>query len=138
MIRKMYPLFVIGLLLIGSPYAYPHGEDKLGPNKGYVRMPGAFHTELVNGTKGRFKVFLLDVRFKNPIIKNSFVKGIVKISGKSSPFECNPRKNHFFCDLKVAAKEPYTVEITSSRDGMVGGIAVYEFPLKLMNAHGDH
>ena len=52
------------LLIFSSSIANTHGMDKLGPHKGYVQMPGAFHTEVVQDKDGSFRIYLLDVEFK--------------------------------------------------------------------------
>jgi hypothetical protein len=58
-------------ILFQHTLASAHGEDKAGPNGGFIRMPGAFHTELVPSGKDKLKVYLLDIQWKNPSLKNS-------------------------------------------------------------------
>lgn len=68
----MKKTIVTGLLLsIFSTHASAHGENKPGPNGGYIRMPGAFHTEIVPNGKHKIKVYLLDIEWKNPSVINS-------------------------------------------------------------------
>ena len=42
--------------------AFAHGEDKAGPHGGFIRMPGAYHTEVVPVSKNQAKVYLLDMQ----------------------------------------------------------------------------
>ena len=50
--------------------AFAHGEDKPGPHGGHIRMPANFHTEVIQDLDGSFHIYLLDMQFKEPIVKN--------------------------------------------------------------------
>lgn len=108
------------IVLCGAGFAHAHGEDKPGPNGGEIRMPGAFHTELVRGEKGApAKVYLLDMEWKNPTVKDSAVS--VSLDGKPAK-DCKPAKDHFTCELGLAN----SVSITAKRAGQQGNAATYE------------
>ena len=69
-------------------FAFAHGENVLGPNGGHIRMPGAFHTELVQTSDQGFKVFLLDVDWKNPVTSNSAVEARLRIKRSEQSIPC--------------------------------------------------
>lgn len=132
-----------GLLLFSflSSSAFGHGEDKLGPNKGYIRMPGAFHTELVPIRKNRLKVFLLDISWKNPSVKDASLE-IRSASGEKAV--CEPKENLFF-DCRFSSKVDFAkkgeLTVTAKRESQQGNAVKYNLPLKLEkidDGHGGH
>lgn len=130
---KMVIVTLLGLLY--GQFALSHGEDKLGPNGGFVRMPGAFHTEVVPG-KGNFQVFLLDIEFKNPIVAESNVEFTLKQSGRETKETCKSERNYFVCSLaKGTSLQTGELEVKASRSNAVGGIVNYKLPLKLAKHH---
>jgi len=112
--------------------ALGHGMDKPGPHQGYIRMPGAFHTELVPDGENRLKVYLLDVEFKYPVTAKSSLVGTLKRQGTEAKLECKPTQDFFLCDLPAGFKLQAgdQVALKADRQGMTGGLAVYRFPLK--------
>lgn len=131
----MKNLFLIMLLqLTLSSNAFAQGEDKLGPNQGFIRMPGAFHTELVPYHDGSFYVYLMDVNNKNPVTKNSSVKLTLNQKKEVNDFSCIPMDGdgHFFCkpesqlDLKSGK-----IVLKAVRLGIKANEAIYELPLSL-------
>lgn len=120
--------FLISFFVIH--HASAHQMDKLGPNGGYVKMPGAYHVEVVD--KGDvLNVYLLDIQFKNPLTENSSVA--VTYYG-SQPFEteCKKQEHYFVCPLPKAGLTSYKrVSIKSVRNKIKAGLAVYDLPLKL-------
>ena len=113
--------------------AFGHGEDKHGPNGGYIRMPGAFHTELVQANDQTFKVYLLDMNWKNPTVKNSSLGATVQLKTLTVTASCQSIDMYFLCSLPKGKSLSSAKEITlnARRDGAVGGPAKYAFPLKL-------
>ncbi len=109
-----------------------HGEDQPGPHGGHIRMPGAFHTELVTKSKTELNVFLLDMDWANPMTEGSSVKVIFKLGKKESPLKCETKQDHFRCKAPqgISIVPPGKVEITAIRNGATGGLAVYELLLK--------
>lgn len=120
--------------------AWSHGEDKPGPHNGHIRMPGAFHTELVLGKNSDAHVYLLDMEFKNPTIKDSSVQMKARSGKKEVTYKCEIMgSNHFHCTPgeKVPAKAELIVQAT--REKAVGNEAVYQLPLpKLEGKKSDH
>ena len=151
-------------ILILSCLAPAHGENELGPHKGYIRMPGAFHTEVVPLSPFRLKIFLLDMRWKNPMTKNSSVlvsykstkaieknnekptqKTTEKSHEKVTASKCQTKETHFICSFPktVDLNQPGELLIEAQRDNQKGNLVSYELPLKLEAPamkmdHGSH
>jgi hypothetical protein len=131
-LKKLILIFLLSYQHISNSWA--HGEDKLGPHQGFIRMPGAFHVELVQGTtNNRFFVYLMDVGNKNPIVNNSSVSLTFKSSdSKIITFICRPKSEFFDCnnssDLKA---QTGTIIVKANRNGAVGKEAEYPLPLQL-------
>jgi len=130
------------LIALAPNFANAHGEDKPGPNGGYIRMPGAYHTELILTAPNSAKVYLLDINWKNPVVKDSGVKisaaGIAKeghSSGskvKPTAFsDCKPAKDHFVCELpkNINLSAAGSLTVSSTRLKQSGGPAIYNLPL---------
>lgn len=128
----MKTLFIILSLLITSN-VFAHGEDKLGPNNGFIRMPGTFHIELVPQMEGTFLVFLLDLQNKNATIKNSFVKLKIKNEKNTIDLSCRPMEDHFICtnSRKFISLPNTQIIVEAKRLGIDAKEASYDFPLKL-------
>ena len=124
-----------------GPTAFGHGSDKPGPNKGFLQMAGAMHTEVVPLTKNSFKVFLLDISFANPVIERSSVTAKIIRPGKSgsdmsgsyvSEANCKPVNQAFVCTLpKGMELTKGVLQLVSSRADGPGLTTQYELPLKL-------
>lgn len=122
--------FILCLFALTNGEALSHGENKPGPNGGVIRMPGAYHTELV-AHGDHLMVYLLDISFKNPVTKDSSVK--LKVADKV--VNCEPKKDFFECwatglDLNKIKK----LELESKRLGVSGKNAQYPWPLSLKDA----
>ncbi len=107
-----------------------HGEDKYGPHKGFVRMPGAFHTELLLNGKNKLKVYLLDIDWKNPTVEKSSLEITYNDQLKA---DCKPQKNFYLCkfDKSVNLKKKGELKVNSSRNEQKGMEVIYNLPLKL-------
>lgn len=121
-------MFILGL----SGHVFSHGEDKLGPNKGYLKMPGVFHTEVVPNADGSFNLYLLDIRFKNPTIKNSKASVQIVNGKKIIDIKCNSARDHFQCMTKKADLENGKLLVTAERNSVKGAEAAYALPLALI------
>ena len=129
----------LSVLALGySPNLLAHGEDKPGPHGGYIRMPGAFHTELVKTSGSKITVYLLDIEWKNPTIKNSTIEVTVKLKGNSTQAKCVPRDDRFECELKNNLDQVKEIQVKAVRDGQGGGIVSYDLPLKFATPHTGH
>lgn len=124
--KKTIILLILGL----SINAFSHGEDKLGPNNGYLKMPANFHTEVVPNKDGTFKIYLLDINFKNPVVKDSKVKVWIS-DNKKEAVKCEPMKDHFHCFPKGVTLQKGTLTVQAERSLIKGTDAVYKLPLAL-------
>lgn len=117
-------------ILLNFELSFGHGEDKPGPNGGHIRMPGAFHTELVVDKNNKFKVYLLDLDWKNPTVQNSSVQ--LKVNSDKNLIRCEKNNNYFQCQPTqiFALNKANTISIIAIRDGAIGAEAIYVFPLK--------
>lgn len=118
-------------LLLAQTAAWAHGEDKLGPHGGYIRMPGAFHTEVVPTGKNQLKVYLLDINWKNPTVASSTVK--VTLEGaRSQQAVCEVKRDHYLCGFeKDADLTRGKLLVEARREKLSAGPATYELPLRL-------
>ncbi len=113
--------------------SFAHGEEKPGPHGGHIRMPGAFHTELVVDKFSQFKIYLLDMEWKNPLVKNSSVQ--MKINDDKNLIQCEKFNNYFQCQPTQIfdLNKPNIISIIANRDGAIGSSAIYEFPLQVFH-----
>lgn len=126
-------VFSVSSLLFVTSSAYSHGEDKAGPHGGEIRMPGAFHTEIVQKKSDTFLVYLLDINWKNPSIQNSKVKASVIVDSQSINLNCVVRQQYFECKSAkklLPFKNGDEVTINAVRENVSAGPAVYELPLR--------
>jgi hypothetical protein len=116
--------------------AFAHGEDKKGPNGGFVRMPGAFHTEVVINSKNSLKVYLLDIDWKNPSVLKSEVKATLVAAKKTEDAKCSAKDNYFLCTFSksVNLKKKSELQIMAYREEQKGNVANYNLPLSLEKA----
>lgn len=122
--------FLLTLCLVISSVAWAHRENEPGPNGGHIRMPGAFHTEVVPEENGKFAVYLLDIGFKNPVVKDSLVAARIKKNDAISELTCVVQTYHFLCSTNESdTTSSGELEVTAKRDGKQGTIAKYELPL---------
>ena len=133
----MRGVFNLGMSLTLTTLAtigYSHGEDKLGPHKGFVRMPGGFHTEVVNnGTLG-FKVYLLDLNWENATTQDSSAKLTLVSKNKAlHTTVCAARNDVFVCPVQSERdiKDAVKLELETTRMGIKGVKMDYDLPLKL-------
>lgn len=131
-------LLIVLIIAIIAMQAGAHGEDRLGPNGGYIKMPGAFHTELVPAGKNAFKVYLLDLEWKNPSTKNS---SVILSFHSAMPIEakCGVEKKFYLCrfDQTVDLTKKGELSVQAKREGQVGNEVKYSLPLTL-EGETDH
>lgn len=129
--KKYYlPFLSIFMTSLYSLTCYSHGEDKPGPHQGHIRMPGAFHTELVITSEQKIKVYLLDINWQNPTVKNSSIQVLYKAK-RPEKAKCNVTSDHFACEFSknVNLTKKGTLNIEAEREGNKGSTAIYELPL---------
>lgn len=128
---KVLGLIITGLLLPTMTLA--HGEDQPGPHGGSIRMPGAFHTEVLVNNDKSVQVYLLDMNFKNPTTKDSKVELKIENKKKVSTFKCAPMDDHFHCHSEDKSLQKGQLIVQATRENAVGNEAVYDLPLKYSN-----
>ena len=106
---------------------FAHGEDKPGPHGGYIRMPGTFHTEVVKEKNG-FRIYLLDINWKNPSVLDSSVTAFIQLGKKKTDLACEKMTDSYFCSSKL--KEKGELNIIAKREGQMGDVSSYKLPLK--------
>lgn len=140
----MTRLYTPLLFLIMMPFSltvFAHGEDKPGPHGGHIRMPGAFHTEIVKDKEG-YRVYLLDINWKNPSVLDSSVSANIQAGKKKTNLSCAKESDSYLC--KSSLPEKGELNITAKREGQTGHVAKYKLPLKFevhqneMPAHSGH
>lgn len=138
-IRKY--IFIMSIFL--TKLSWGHGEDKPGPNGGYIRMPGAYHTEVLI-QNSVLKIYLLDINWKNPTVNQSSAEAYLKNKETSISLKCDKKANYFECAIdKNMDINSGTLELKTKREGQVGNVAVYDLPLsfsanKKNNGGGHH
>ena len=112
--------------------ARAHGENKLGPHEGYIRMPGSYHTELVLNHDDSISVYLMDINNKNPEVKNSSVELTYINKSKSISFTCYPIDDHYSCKSndKMNSKQGKLI-LKAIRSNVKSNASIYELPLRL-------
>lgn len=125
-------IIYLGFILLTCTICQAHGENVYGPNGGFVRMPGAFHTELVPVSKTQLKVFLLDIGWKNPTVKKSKIK-VSLLSKANSQADCKITSNYFLCTFPntVDLTAKGTLKVLAVRDRQKGMEVLYNLPLHL-------
>lgn len=140
--NSIFQKLVVSLIvfIFMTSHSWAHGEDKYGPHKGFVRMPGAFHTELVVNGKNKLKVYLLDIEWKNPSIEKSKLEITYNNQFKA---ECKPQKDFYSCEFpkSVNLTKKGELKVIASRKDQNGAEVSYPLPLKLEiveDGHGGH
>lgn len=140
-------MIMMVLLFIGH-FAWAHGEDKEGPHGGFIKMPGAFHTEVVVEEKNSLRVYLLDMEWKNPSTTNSVVN--LSLDDKAgTKAQCDVKENYYQCRFpeSIDLNKKGKLKLSAQREGKEGVMVSYSLPLKLekvdksMKHHGkkeDH
>lgn len=134
----MKKTILCALMALLPTLALAHGEDKPGPNKGYLQMPGAFHTELVMAKDLSVHIYLLDMEFKNATVKDSSVDVSYVLGKKTIPYKCAVMgSDHFHCTTseKYSTKKG-ELKVKATRENAVGNEAIYKLPLKLTGESG--
>jgi hypothetical protein len=128
-------LLIITFIQFLSLQIFAHGEDKPGPHQGYIRMPGAFHTEVVKIKEG-YRIYLLDMNWKNPSVADSSVKATIVAGKRKTDLSCTKENDSYLC--KTNLKERGRLEITAKREGQMGNTVQYKLPLKFEDVDANH
>ncbi len=121
------------IIAISSTQIYAHGMNKLGPNKGYISMPGTFHTEVVPEVNGNLKIYLLDINFENAVTQNSSVELSYAHQNDKVVFTCSPIKDFFNCNTnkKIDLTKGKLLLKAVRQNVKASNIAEYQLPLSL-------
>lgn len=126
-------------LLFSSSLVFAHGEEKPGPHGGVIRMPGAFHTELTSNSDTKFNIYLLDINWENPSIKDSHLEIKIINNSVAAAVTCKKDVDFFQCQLpKNFTLKKGKLSVKSSREKEVGREVFYDLPLNLSSSHGSH
>lgn len=137
---KFVKFLVVFTVFVWSPLIRAHGEDKPGPHGGFIRMPGAFHTEVILTAPNTVQIYLLDLEWKNPTVKDSSVQVTLQMKKKSNGI-CEAQADFFICrfDSSVDLKNKGALIVQATRDKQVGQPMTYPLPLKLVgSAHPEN
>ena len=122
MVEVVMKFMIVLVSLFMTAHLFAHGGNKPGPHGGKIKMPGMFHTELLIKSHHLFRVYLLDMKFENPVIKKSKVQYSLNGSDKVI---CEPIKSYFLCKTKKVIKGHYTLKLFVKRYKMKG-VATYK------------
>lgn len=127
----MKQIFIILMLALSANTVFAHGEDKPGPHGGHIKMPANFHTEVIADKDGSFHIYLLDIQFQNPTVKDSEIKAFVLNGKKRTDLKCSIMgSNHFHCKGSKPVKSGSLV-LKAKREGTwASADAKYDLPLK--------
>ncbi len=134
----MKTIALILLMFAVSPISqvWAHGEDRPGPHGGVIRMPGAFHTEVL-ALDGGFKVLLLDIALGKPSVSGGSVRGRIVNGDSVVALQCAAHSDHFFCETpRGSVPDKGELILDAARGGEKEGRAVYPLPLALPSAPG--
>lgn len=123
--------YICTLLVLISFQVFGHGENRPGPHGGHIRMPGAYHTELVLDEK-MIKIYLLDMSFRNPITEDSSIS--LRHSESDSDLPCQKQGDFFSCELTPHQLSQGTLRIKTQRKGVKGREVAYPLPLAFKSA----
>lgn len=128
-IKNLFKIAILAMFLSLQQIS-AHGEHKPGPHGGQIRMPGAFHTEVLPYQNIGFKIYLLDINFENPTSKNSKLFGKIVSKGKEFPLKCFNHQNHFYCEIpKGSSMEEGDLILSPEWNFQKGADVKYKLPL---------
>ena len=136
--KKLKWLITLAALFTAS-FCLAHGEDKPGPNGGFIRMPGAFHTELIPDGKNKLKVYLLDIQWKNPSVLNSSLEISLK-NKKTIKAKCEITENYYSCVFPdtVDLTKKGELKVAAQRENQKGMEVMYPLPFKFEAVADPH
>lgn len=121
---------LLALISITALQVWAHGEDRPGPNGGFITMPGPFHVEIVPQGSRTVKAYLLDMNWLNPTIKDSSLT-IVHKAQSDTKADCRAAKDHYVCEFAPPVDlKSGKLSVEASRDKQKGNTVDYPLPLK--------
>jgi len=124
-----YSIIICALILCPAD-VFAHGEDKPGPHGGEIRMPGAFHTEVIKLSDSSVRIYLSDINFKDPTTEDSTAELSLNQDGKISNATCKPAGSAFDCSFNgVSLDGAGSLIVKAARTGANGVPVKYKLPL---------
>jgi hypothetical protein len=130
--RMNLPCLLKVAFLLVPALCLAHGELKPGPHGGEIRMPGAFHVEVI-ARSVTVDVYLLDMQFENPQIADSSVNVTLQRDEDQLALECQVVNNKkMFRGLLPNNEElgAGRLLVNATRGGLPAEPMHYELPLK--------
>jgi hypothetical protein len=126
-------IFLSLIIAFSSTQILAHGMNKLGPNQGYISMPGAFHTEVVPLENGNLKIYLLDINFENAVTADSTVELTYNNLKDQTAFICRPKSLYFDCiaNKKIDLTKGKLMLKAVRQNVKASNVAEYQLPLSL-------
>lgn len=135
--RRYLPSLTLAAVLVAPVAAGAHGTDKPGPHGGEIRMPGAFHVEVVAKAEAEaLRLYLLNMQFEQPQISDSSVRVVLEQQGETVELDCSiaDGAKAFTCPLpNDASLQRGTMKVDATRVGKPASTARYELPLDFQN-----
>ena len=136
--RIFMAIIVVTWVCMAPALGWSHGEDQPGPHGGVVRMPGAFHTEVLPLSENSIAVYLLDIQFKNPTRVDSSVEATAASGTGEQSLSCAPKGDRFECSLPGGATlSSGELFLRAIRNGVQGAQIEYALPLVRRNSGFD-
>ena len=137
--RAVVIVLAISVYLFGSvSHVLAHGEDKPGPHGGVIRMPGAFHTEIVTIGDHAIELYLLDINWKDPTVKDSTLTVTHLFNEKQNELKCTVNEKHFLCRSESFPLNLGSLSVKARRLGVEGVEVKYPLPLKIDAVEHGH
>ena len=112
-------IFIFFLITFSALQLFAHGEDKPGPHGGMIKMAKTIHTEVASDKDGSFHIFLLDINFSNPTVKNSTLSGSIASSQGDFKLDCSVMEGtHYHCKTKNVRPKIGKLNLKANRDGV--------------------
>lgn len=142
-VSKLLLTLIWSSLFFNSHGALAHGEDKPGPHGGFIRMPGAFHTEVLPQGKNKLKIYLLDINWKAPSVSQSSLEVTLEESNLKNKAQCHTKDDYYLCSFQnmVDLTKKGNLKVLAQRENQKGAEVSYELPFKLKiidDGHGGH
>ncbi len=137
--NRVLPALTFTAALFAPTIGAAHGTDEPGPHGGEIRMPGAFHVEVV-AQGDAVRLYLLDMEFEQPRVANSSVEAVLEQSERTIELDCTTAEDAkaFTCPLpKGASLQRGTLKIDATRQGNPASTARYELPLDWQDGQGE-
>jgi hypothetical protein len=121
--------FFLSLLAFFPLNALAHGENTTGPHGGIIRMPGAFHTEVLHKKNG-YQVYFLDINMVNPTVLKTTLEAFLTLEQKKIPLSCQQNKDSYFCEsqLSLTSSQQGQLNLMTTYQGQAGEMVSYSLP----------